>query len=364
MRFGHCASLACALSLGTGPSSPASAGENRMLSAYSGGEWRELASPPYPKKRDDIIFVDERTGFYGTGRGDLYRTDDGGKSWTLAWSSPGTFIRSVNFIDRDTGFIGNLGPGLAGTTDPNPLYRTLDGGRTWQAAGLAAETVTGVCAIDILRTTAIVEGRLVPRTVVFVAGRANGPSRFARSDDRGEHWRATDLSDRAGMILDVRFLDSSTGFLFAGTDADPTSSRALILRTSDGGATWKEVYRSDRPGEIIWKSSFPSKAIGFATIQNEVPGRPDQYVLKTSDGGIHWRKLFLTRDGAAMEFGIGFVSPNQGWVGTAIGGFATSNGGRTWRRSDLAPFANKIRTWTANGRRKVYAIGTRIQVLR
>lgn len=361
MRLAYC--FACALALGTGPTSSAPAGGVPVQFAGP-GEWRELASPPYPKKRDDIIFVDERTGFYGTGRGELYRTDDGGENWALAWNNPGTFIRSVNFIDRDTGFIGNLGPGLAGTSDPVPLYRTLDGGRSWQPAGLSGTLVDGVCAIDILRSTAIVEGRLVPRTIVYVAGRANGPARFARSDDRGEHWRATDLSDRAGMILDVKFLDPGTGFLFAGTDADPISSRALILRTTDGGVTWKQVYRSDRPGEIIWKSSFPSKKIGYATIQNEVSGRSDQYVLKTSDGGFHWRKLLLTHDGQAMEFGIGFVTASRGWVGTAIGGYATQDGGLTWRRSALAPFANKIRTSTANGEQKVYAIGTKIQVLR
>src|SRR5215472_18366392 len=56
-------------------------------------QWHTLATEAYPKKRDDIVFADARTGFYGTGKGNLYRTQDGGNSWQLIWSKPGTFVR-------------------------------------------------------------------------------------------------------------------------------------------------------------------------------------------------------------------------------------------------------------------------------
>lgn len=84
-------------------------------------------------------------------------------------------------------------------------------------------------------------------------------------------------------------------------------------------------------------------------------------MLKTVDGGRSWRELLLVRDTQATEFGIGFISADRGWVGTAAGGFETSDGDRTWRRASLAPFANKIRTSTAGGETKVYAIGTEVQ---
>ena len=54
-----------------------------------------------PGKRDDIHFANAATGFYGTGKGDLFRTDDEGTSWAKVWSKPGTFIRALGFIDAD-----------------------------------------------------------------------------------------------------------------------------------------------------------------------------------------------------------------------------------------------------------------------
>ena len=39
--------------------------------------WLNLPSDPYKGKRDDIHFATARTGYYGTGSGDLFSTVDG-----------------------------------------------------------------------------------------------------------------------------------------------------------------------------------------------------------------------------------------------------------------------------------------------
>lgn len=44
-------------------------------------------------KRARNVFLpvnDALTGFYGTGKGRLYRTQDPGEKWDLIWSKPGT----------------------------------------------------------------------------------------------------------------------------------------------------------------------------------------------------------------------------------------------------------------------------------
>jgi photosystem II stability/assembly factor-like uncharacterized protein len=328
----------------------------------TGPGWHTQPTEAYAKKRDDIVFLDARNGFYGTGKGRLFRTTDGGHSWTLAWEHPGTFIRSLGFIDATRGFLGNLGAGLAGTTDPVPLYRTSDGGRTWQAVQLGSGSMTGVCAIDILKARAIVEGEVRDRILVHAAGRANGPAQLLRSEDGGESWQVFDLSDRAGMILDVKFLDPDTGFVFAGTSSDVRQSSALILSTHDGGRTWREVYRSSRRQEIIWKASFASARIAYATLQSDDDSNSQQRFLKSTDAGAHWRELPLVRNPKAQEFGIGFVGARHGWIGTAAGGFETTNGGKDWNASSLAPKANKIRTRAVDGTSMIYAIGTEVQI--
>lgn len=327
-------------------------------------EWRTLPTDAYPKKRDDIFFADSKTGFYGTGAGNLYRTEDGGQSWAKIWSRPGTFIRALAFLDPRHGFLGNLGAGLAGTTDDVPFYRTEDGGRSWTPVELPKNALPGICSIDILRSKAIVEGRIEERIIIHAAGRANGPAKLVRSEDGGKSWRVIDLSDRAGMILDVKFVDPSIGFVFAGTNGDVEQSNALILKTSDGGRSWREVYRSKRKFEIIWKAAFPAPKVAYATLQNNDPGNVQQRLLKTTDGGDHWREMPLVANAAAQEFGIGFTSANRGWIGTSVGGFATGDGGRTWHPSPLAPQANKIRVTTGDGKPMIYAIGSEVQMLR
>lgn len=330
----------------------------------SAPQWHTLATEVYPKKRDDIVFIDALTGFYGTGKGNLYRTQDGGQSWQLIWSNPGTFIRSLGFIDSGHGFLGNLGPGLGGTTDATPLYETKDGGFTWVPARIGSAAVPGVCSIDILKSRSIHQGDISERYYIHAAGRANGPAKLLRSEDGGETWTLIDLSDRAGMILDVKFFDPNIGLVFAATSGDLAQSNALILKTNDGGRTWRQVYRSTRLNEIIWKASFPDSSVGYATVQNDDAENLQQRIVKTVDGGEHWSEIPLVMETGIEELGIGFVSAAKGWVGTTIGGFETNDGGQTWRPSSLAPKANKIRLRAADGTPMIYAIGSEVQIYR
>lgn len=326
--------------------------------------WVTLPTEAFPGKRDDISFADAAHGWYGTGKGDLFRTTDGGASWAKVASKPGTFIRALGFVDANTGFIGNIGTDYyPGVTDTTPLYRTDDGGATWTPADLGGKTIVGVCAIDVLRTQRIFQGKLTPRLVVHAAGRVGGPTGLLRSTDGGMSWTVSDLSTVAGMILDVKFLDEQTGLLFASTSRDAASTEGLILRTTDGGKNWSVVYKSGRAAELIWKASFVSSRIGYATVQSYDPSRAQQLIVKTLDGGKSWTELPMVQDAKARQFGIGFLDEQRGWVGTAAGGFETRDGGKSFTPAPIARAANKFRIVGDGGKRHVYAIGTQVQRL-
>jgi photosystem II stability/assembly factor-like uncharacterized protein len=310
-----------------------------------------------------MVFATATTGYYGTGAGDLFKTVNGGSSWRRIWSKKGTFIRAVGFINENRGFLGNVGDAYPNVTDKNPLYETRDGGVTWTPVKFGGAVVEGICAIDIVSTRFIYQGALRKRVIVHAAGRVSGPAKLLRSVDGGESWRFIDLSDKAGMILDVKFLNEHTGFVFAGTNGDAKQSEALILKTRDGGKSWKEVYRSGRKLENSWKGSFADSRTGYATVQNYDPKRKQQVIVKTVDGGESWSELPLILDPKARQFGIGFANAQTGWVGTAVGGFETRDGGATWTKVLLAPAANKIRTRASDGTPMIYAIGTQVQRL-
>ncbi|MBJ7387969.1 MAG: hypothetical protein JHC92_00815 [Sphingomonadaceae bacterium] len=335
------------------------------VAASTAGEWRTFATEAYRGKRDSVSFVDADHGWYGTGAGDLFATKDGGARWEKVASRPGTFVRAVGFVDRDNGFIGNVGTDYyPGVTDETPLYRTRDGGRTWAAVNTGAATIKGVCAIDILTAKRIYQGKLQPRTVIHAAGRVGGPTGMLRSTDGGENWQVIDMSAHAGMILDVKFFDENTGLVFAATDPDAAQAEGLVLRTTDGGKTWSEVYRSGRKLELVWKASFPEGGdTGYATVQSYDSERTTQLVIRSDDKGKTWREIEMAQDKTARQFGIGFVSKDVGFVGTAAGGFATKDGGKTWERAPIAPAANKFQAVPLGKGMRLFAIGTQVQAI-
>jgi hypothetical protein len=68
--------------------------------AWALGEWEKLPTDPYPGKQDDIVFPTREVGFYGNGKGLIYKTTDGGDSWQEVFNQPGTFVRCLGFIDE------------------------------------------------------------------------------------------------------------------------------------------------------------------------------------------------------------------------------------------------------------------------
>ena len=331
-----------------------------------GATWKKLETTPYKGKQDDIFFTDPDHGFYVNGGGLIYKTADGGKTWTEKLKQPGTYFRAVGFANERHGFAGNLGPDyFPGVTDFTALYETEDGGDSWHPSTAASAKLpkgAGVCAIDVLKNKFINAGHLDERTIIHVAGRVGGPAYMLRSVDEGRSWTSIDMNAWTSMVLDVKFFDANTGIVAGASDGEIEKSHARILRTTDSGKSWTKVYESARPFENTWKVSFPTPETGYVTIQNydEDPKNVRRYVAKTTDGGKTWRELPLVDDHEQSEFGVAFASADVGWVGARKGGYETLDGGKTWRFVDMGRAVNKIRLLPIPGHPRDlvgYAIG-------
>jgi photosystem II stability/assembly factor-like uncharacterized protein len=325
-------------------------------------KWQKLETVAYRGKQDDIFFLTADLGWYVNGGGKIYKTPDGGKTWIEKLSQPGTFVRTVGFVNEKIGFAGNIGTDyFPGVTDTTPLYMTDDGGDTWRAvSSIEGPTVKGLCAIDVLHTKFINSGVLDSRTVIHAGGRVGGPAFLLRSMDGGKTWKSQDVSAHTKMILDVKFFDENRGFIMGASDTDTEKSNALIIATQDGGATWKKVYQSNRPFEITWKASFPTRDTGYVTIQNYNPDKTisQRYVAKTIDGGATWNEIPLVNDHAVRQFGVGFADEKIGWVGTTTGGYQTVDGGATWTSvAEMGRASNKVRIIRDGNGFVAYAIG-------
>jgi photosystem II stability/assembly factor-like uncharacterized protein len=319
--------------------------------------WHKLQTVPYTLniKQDAISFVDAKTGWYGNGTGRVFRTRDAGDHWQQSWIQPGTYVRALEFIDRKTGFLGNLGPGyFPHVRDPEPLYVTHDAGTTWSPVVLSSGSrIKGVCAIDVLKINEKV-------VAIRAGGRVGGPAAMMESFDEGRTWSSRDMSGVTGMILDIHFVDEHTGFIAGATEPEESKAHARILKTSDSGKTWRAVFESPRVVDNNWKLAFPSAKVGYATIMSYNAPKEDArgYVVKTEDGGESWKPLVVTKDTEWIPYGINFLDENHGWVGGSTAGYETIDGGKTWRKANMGLYVNKIRFLPKpDGGVTVFAIG-------
>lgn len=323
--------------------------------------WTKLNTVPYPGKQDDIVFVNEKIGWYVNGTGALYYTEDGGEKWEKRYEKKGSFFRTVAFLNEKVGFIGTVGTDyFPNVSDTIPLYKTTDGGKNWEAVSYKGPYVKGLCAIDIVNETYINHGKTDIKQHIFAVGRVGSPANMMVSHDGGATWTSKSMQADCKMLFDIKMFNKNVGIACAATHEDISQSNALILKTTDGGKSWKKVYQSNRPFETTWKVAFPTEKIGYVTLQsyNPDPNVKQQRIAKTTDGGETWTELNLIEDAGARQFGIGFIDENHGFVGAINSGFETKDGGKTWQKIDLGRACNKIRIYkNANGKLYGFAIG-------
>ena len=127
--------------------------------------WQKVETDPYRlnNKQDAIAFADRTLGLYGNGTGRIYRTEDGGVNWRLVWRKPGTYVRTLEFVNDRTAYFPDV-------TDRQPLYVTHDAGSTWEpVVPQSGPPVAGLCALDVLKE----QGRVL---AIRAGGRVGGPA--------------------------------------------------------------------------------------------------------------------------------------------------------------------------------------------
>lgn len=319
--------------------------------AVAGAQWQKLPAGPSVAggaKQDDIFFVSADVGFAASGpKSTVFKTTDGGATWTESFNHPGTYFRALLFLDAQHGFAGNLGAGLSPSiSDTNVVYETKDGGGTWSPV----TTITGPQPQGICNFTS------PDATHVFGVGRANGPSHLIQSSDAGATWTSQDLGTYFQMIIDAHFFTPTKG-LVAGMDK---ASRCAVMSTTDGGATFTPVFQSKTGGSLCWKLHFPSDQVGYVAVQ-DAAGGPGTFG-KTTDGGQTWQELPLPMNSSPKSaypaIGVGFITPDIGWMSAedaALPSYRTLDGGVTW---DVDPtLKSPINRFRFVDKNTAYAIG-------
>ncbi|MDI6824434.1 MAG: hypothetical protein QME87_08780 [Bacillota bacterium] len=266
----------------------------------------------------------------GSGTLAIFRTTDGGKSWSgteVELSNPqcAPCGASFDFVDSDHGWL-LVHDGVATGHEAVEIYRTGDGGASWT---LAARTETDGQNPDGLPFAGIKTGLSFADTQNgWLTGFDYGPELWLyATHDAGRTWQRCSLPIPQGYTAEGGSAETRPAIFFGSREGilpvvfHARGQHTIFYVTRDGGATWKPTtpIKSAINQEFVW--SFPDSKHGFATDGDSL------YV--TSDGAATWAAV--TPDARlAGTTCLYFISPQVGWAVASGTLFRTSDGGHTW----------------------------------
>lgn len=297
-----------------------------VLDLNAQSTWRLATDAPSSTRFDDIYFTNDSTAFIGQD-GDIHRSTDSGETWQKIGQLPNdAYIRSIEFINENVGFIGTIFDNAGG----KGLYTTTNGGVNWKRIdNKVTGGMFGICGLDHIGNT------------IIGVGIYSEPAKFYISTDAGETWVSKTVSEAAALV-DCHMINDST-YIVAGS-SNP-ERRANILKTTDWGATWTQVAHSNAPTSYCWKLALSDNEFGLGSIEFS------NTVFKTNDQGNTWEEIFINENAGPINFGgAALLNENIGWVTNQWnpGIYETVNGGVDWNYLDFGSAINRIKILDSN----------------
>ncbi len=267
-------------------------------SSLKGLAWRSVGPALMAGRIADIAVnpADRSQWYVGVGSGGVWKTHNRGTTWEPVFDAEGSYSIGCISIDPNdplTVWVGtgeNVGGRHVGYGDG--VYRSQDGGKTWTNMGLKDSQHIGKIVID-------------PRdsNVVYVAAQgplwsAGGERGLYKTSDGGKNWKlilsAGEYTGANEVHLDPRNPDVVYAVLHqrfrnvaALMNGGPESG---IHKSTDGGETWRELTEGlpkEDKGKIGLSISPVDPDVVYATI--ELAQRTGG-LWRSTDAGASWEK--------------------------------------------------------------------------
>ncbi|MFA7418577.1 MAG: FlgD immunoglobulin-like domain containing protein [Melioribacteraceae bacterium] len=297
--------------------------------------------------------TDVNTFWVGAPSGGIWKTADGGSSWTCVNNTMATLgvsniaipsdfaISNTIYIttgDRDGGSLWTLGSGMAADNNSIGVYKSTDGGSSWNATGL-----------NYLSSASKLVYRLLvhpTNTQILLAATTNG---IYKSTDGGTTW----TQKNANKLVDMEFKPGDPTIVYASS---LNFGDGYIFRSTNTGDSWSfsKIATGGRRCEIAVTPDDP--AVVYLLAANDKGGVLD--VFKSTNSGTSFSKI--NNNSATQPGMLGYYtdaagdSTGQGSYDWCIAASPSDanvvyiGGITTWKSVDGGVTWTAINNWTSS----------------
>jgi photosystem II stability/assembly factor-like uncharacterized protein len=287
----------------------------------------------------EIVWVGTGENVSGrhVGFGDgIYKSLNGGKTWTNMGLAKSEHIGRILIDPRNSNvvYVAAEGP-LWSPAGERGLYKSVDGGKSWTLS-LEISKDTGVTSAEFDPTNPdIIYAAAYQRRRSVAAFMAGGPeSGIYKTEDAGKTWRKLAVGlpkgDQGKIGLAVSAIDSR--IVYATIEAGPEEKG--FYRSADKGESWEKrnSYTSDGTGPHYYQEIYADPNVFDRIYQIDV------FIMVTDDGGKTFRRVGEKNkhvDNHALAFLPG--DPDYLLAGCDGGVYESRDRGKTWRFFENLP---------------------------
>jgi len=261
--------------------------------------------------------VDPDLAYLAAYEAGVFKTGDGGRTWSQLSSYPTGYAHSVLAHPNAPGvlFVGS---------EPAAIFRSDDGGETWnECRGFQEVPEANQWSFHGDRLSHVRELRTAPGDpdIMFAGIEVGG---VVRSGDGGQSWKQ--LPGLHDDIHLVNISQASPSRIYVATAEAP-------YRSNDGGNNWEMINDGLERRYTLHISAAPHDADVVLVAVSSNAGRSNPQLYRSADGGKHWNLIEAVGGGEDMVVAIDWdpIIENRVYAGTDGGKIYRSNdGGQQW----------------------------------